>query len=233
MTRKQHKLQVRPIKLLCFVPSEEQKQAPNPFEPSSMRLAVRKVAVALEDLTERFESWCDGKESVKVVAPLSLTQRVQHLIGWSGSSSKSVVVREQPVVPERGWESAMGEVIFRIRDRAGHVQRALMAQARELKEWMAHHSQATQAELNGLRDRVSSQETQLEQLQTQLKDLRALVSSQQQVLVYMGKELDSVHGGKDQVKAMPAGRPGNRSKKAEKSKRRAPAETGQAPYLNA
>jgi hypothetical protein len=233
MTRKQHKLQVKPIKLLCLVPSEEQRQAPNPFEPSSMRLAVRKVAVALEDWTERFESWCDRKEPVEAAAPLSLTQRVQHLIGWSGSSSKSVAVREQPVVPEWGWESAMGEVIFRIRDRAGHVQRALMAQARELKEWMAHHSQATQAELNGLRDRVSTQETQLEQLQTQLKDLRALVSSQQQVLVYMGKELDSVQGSKDQVKAMPARRPGNRSKKVEKSKRRAPAETGQAPYLNA
>jgi hypothetical protein len=233
MTRKQHKLQVKPVKLLCLVPSEQQKQAPNPFEPSPMRLAMRKVAVALEDWTERFESWCDRKKPVEAAAPLSLTQRVQHLIGWSGASSKSVAVREQSVVPERGWESAMGDVIFRIRDRAGHVQRALMAQARELKEWMAHHSQATQAELNGLRSQVATQETQLEHLQTQLKDLRALVSSQQQVLVYMGKELDSVQGAKDQVKALPASRPANRSKKAAKSKRRAPAEAGQAPYLNA
>jgi uncharacterized coiled-coil protein SlyX len=198
-----------------------------------MRLAMRRVAVALEDWTERFESWCDRKKPVEVAVPLSLTQRVQHLIGWSGASSKSVAVRQQSVVPERGWESAMGDVIFRIRDRAGHVQRALMAQARELKEWMAHHSQATQAELNGLRSQVATQETQLEHLQTQLKDLRALVSSQQQVLVYMGKELDSVQGAKDQVKALPASRPVNRSKKAAKSKRRAPAEAGQAPYLNA
>ena len=233
MTRKQHKLQVKPVKLLCFVPSEEQKRAPNPFEPSAIRLAMRKVAVALEDWTERFESWCDRKKPVEAAAPVSLMQRVQHLIGWSGTSSKSVAVREQSLVPERGWESAMGEVIFRIKDRAGHVQRALMAQARELKEWMAQHSQATQAELNGLRARVATQETQLEHLQTQLKDLRALVSSQQQVLVYMGKELDSVQGGKDQVKALSARRPANPSKKAAKSKRRAPAETGQAPYLNA
>ncbi|WP_447600492.1 hypothetical protein [Nitrospira sp. Nam80] len=194
---------------------------------------MRRVAVALEDWTERFESWCDRKKPVEAAVPLSLTQRVQHLIGWSGASSKSVAVREQSVVPERGLESAMGDVIFRIRDRAGHVQRALMAQARELKEWMAHHSQATQAELNGLRSQVATQETQLEHLQTQLKDLRALVSSQQQVLVYMGKELDSVQGAKDQVKALPASRPANRSKKTAKSKRRAPAEAGQAPYLNA
>lgn len=233
MTRKQHRLQVKPIKLLCLVPSEEQKQAPNPFEPSPMRLAMRKAAVALEDWTERFERWCDRKNAVETNAPLSLTQRVQHLIGWSGASSKSLAVREQSGVPERGWESTMGEVIFRIRDRAGHVQRVLMAQARELKEWMAHHSQATQVELNSLRAQVATQETQLEHLQTQLKDLRVLVSSQQQVLVYMGKELDSVQEGRDQVKTLPARRPENRSKKAAKSKRRAPADAGQAPYLNA
>jgi hypothetical protein len=126
----------------------------------------------------------------------------------------------------------MGEVIFRIRDRAGHVQRALVAQARELREWMAHHSHTTQTELNNLRARVVSQDTQLEHLQTQLQDLRALVSSQQQVLVYMGKELDMVQQAGNQVKPGSTRRPGNRSKKAAKSKRRPP-ETGQAPYLNA
>lgn len=233
MTRKEHKLQVKPVKLLCLVPSEHQRQAPNPFEPSRVRLAVRKAAIALENWTERFENWCERGIQPEQAKPLSLTQRVQRLIGWSGASTTSVAVREESLDPERGWESAMGEVIFRIRDRAGHVQRALMAQARELKEWMAHHSQATQNELNSLRARVVTQETQLEHLQTQLHDLRALVSSQQQVLVYMGKELDSLHQDDSGLKAAPSRRPGNRSKKASKSKRRPPAETGQAPYLNA
>ena len=58
MTKKQHKLQVKPVKLLCLTPSPEQKQAHNPFEPSSLRLAMRKAAVTLEDWTERFEAWC-------------------------------------------------------------------------------------------------------------------------------------------------------------------------------
>jgi chromosome segregation ATPase len=233
MTRKEHKLQVKPVKLLCLVPSQEQKQAPNPFEPSPIRLALRNTAIALENWTERFENWCDRRtEAETKQQPLSLTQRVQRLIGWSGASTTSVAVREQSLEPARGWESAMGEVIFRIRDRAGHVQRALMAQAREVKEWMAHHSHTTQTELNSLRARVVIQETQLEHLQTQLQDLRALVSSQQQVLVYMGKELDTVQHAGGQLKTVPARRSGNRPKKASKSKRRPP-ETGQAPYLNA
>jgi hypothetical protein len=233
MTRKEFKLQAKPVKLLCLVPSEEQKPAANPFEPSPIRLALRKVAITLENWTERFENWCDRKTNAEPRQPGSLMQRVHRLIGWSGSSTTDVAVREHALEPGRRWESAMGEVIIRIRDRAGHVQRALVAQARELKEWMAHHSQATQTELDGLRARVVAQETQLEYLHTQLQDLRALVSSQQQVLVYMGKELDTVQHAGNQLKPSPARRSGNRSnKKAAKSKRRPP-ETGQAPYLNA
>jgi hypothetical protein len=235
MTRREHKLQVKPVKLICLVPSEDQKQAPNPFEPSPIRLTLRKAAIALENWTERFENWCDRETRTgenRAVPAVSFAQRVQKLIGWSSRSTTSVAVREQSLEPARGWESAMGEVIFRIRDRAGHVQRALVAQARELREWMAHHSHTTQTELNNLRARVVSQDTQLEHLQTQLQDLRALVSSQQQVLVYMGKELDMVQQAGNQVKPGSTRRPGNRSKKAAKSKRRPP-ETGQAPYLNA
>jgi uncharacterized coiled-coil protein SlyX len=164
---------------------------------------------------------------------LSLTHRVQRLLGWSGAETTSVAVREPSMVPLRGWESAMGEVIFRIRDRAGHVQRALLSQAQDLKEWMTQHSQATQTELHDLRTQVATQEQQLETLSNQLQDLRALVSSQQQVLLYMGKELDTVHGEASDLRAVPARRPATRSKKAAKAKRRAPAETGQTPYLNA
>jgi uncharacterized coiled-coil protein SlyX len=232
MTRKQQRLQEKPIKLLCFVPSPEQKPAANPFEPSAMRVAMRKVAVALEDWTERFETWCDRRTQCEP-QPLSLTHRVQRLLGWSGAETTSVAVREPSTVHARGWESAVGEVIFRVRDRAGHVQRALLAQARELKEWMVQHSQETQAELENLRAQVVTQERQLETMNNQLQDLRALVSSQQQVLVYMGKELDSGHGPAADVPSAPSRRPANRSKKAPKAKRRVPAETGQAPYLNA
>jgi chromosome segregation ATPase len=233
MTRKEHKLQVKPVKLICLVPSEEQKQAPNPFEPSPIRLALRKAAIALENWTERFENWCDRGSEHEDSRPSSFTERVvRRLIGSSSASTTSVAVREQSIEPARGWESAMGEVIFRIRDRAGHVQRALVAQARELKEWMAHHSHTTQTEMNSLRARVTAQDIQLEQLQTQLQDLRALVSSQQQVLVYMGKELDTVQQAGNQLKSTLARRPGNRPKKVAKSKRPS-AETGQAPYLNA
>lgn len=234
MLKKHHKLQDKPLKLLSLVPSAEQKQAANPFEPSRLRMAMRRVAVKLEDWSEQFETWCDRPSRPEPAEPLSLTHRVQKLLGWSGQST-SLTVRDTVSVPERGWDLMMGEVIDRIRDRAGHMQRALMAQARELKEWMAQHSQATQHELNNLRAQVVAQDHQLHNLNTQLQDLRALVSSQQQVLMYMGKELDAVQGNDANVRALPSSprRSGNRSKKASKPKRHAPAETGQAPYLNA
>ena len=234
MSRKHHKLQDKPLKLLSLVPSPEQKQSANPFEPSPFRMAMRRVAVKLEDWSEQFEAWCDRPSRPEAPQPLSLTHRVQKLLGWSGQTT-SLTVREAAPVPERSWDIAMGEVIDRIRDRAGHMQRALMTQARELTEWMAQHTQATQHELNSLRAQVEAQDHQLENLNTQLQDLRALVSSQQKVLMYMGKELDAVQGNEDNVRALTVSprRPGNRSKKASKSKRRAPAETGQAPYLNA
>jgi uncharacterized coiled-coil protein SlyX len=62
--------------------------------------------------------------------------------------------------------------------------------SRELKDWVIHHTQSTQAELHELREQVSTQKAQMEELSSQLQDLRALVSSQQQVLMYMGKDME-------------------------------------------
>jgi uncharacterized coiled-coil protein SlyX len=107
-----------------------------------------------------------------------------------------------------------------------------MAQAHELKEWMAHHTVSTQNELNSLHEQVVTQDAQLQQLHTQLQDLRALVSSQQRVLVYMGKELDTVQEDSSAHRSIPR-KVGGRSKKSGKAKRHAPAEATQTPYLNA
>ena len=108
-----------------------------------------------------------------------------------------------------------------------------MAQVHELKEWMAHHTHSTQNELNSLRQQVVTQDAQLRQLHTQLQDLRALVSSQQRVLVYMGKELDTVQAESSAHRSIPSRKASGRSKKSGKAKRRAPAEATQTPYLNA
>ncbi len=155
-------------------------------------MAMRKVAVTMEDMTERFEAWCEPTPGMPT---LSLAQRMQRWIGKSEPSTTALSIRNEQMMHSPRWELSVAEVIFRIRDRAGHVQRALMAQAHELKGWMAHHTLSTQNELNSLREQVVTQDAQLQQLQTQLQDLRALVFSQQRVLVYMGKELDTVQAG--------------------------------------
>lgn len=230
MTRKQLKLQSKPLNLLSLVPSQEQKQGSNPFEPSPLRLAMRKVAVAMEDMTERFEAWCEPSPGTPT---LSLAQRMQRWIGKSEPSTMALTIPDQSLVHPSRWDLSVGEVIFRLRDRAGHVQRALMAQAHELKEWMAHHTLSTQNELSSLREQVVTQDAQLQQLHTQLQDLRALVSSQQRVLVYMGKELDTVQEDPSARHPIPSRKAGGRSKKSLKAKRRAPTEAAQTPYLNA
>ena len=230
MTRKQHKLQGKPLNMLCLVPSEEQKQGPNPFEPSAIRLAMRKVAVAMEDWTERFETWCTRRSESPTP---SLAQCVRRLIGTTDPSATALTIQDHSPVHLPRWELSVGELIFRLRDRASHVQRSLMAQARELKEWMAQHTLSTQTELNSLRAQVMAQDTQLQQLTAQLQDVRALVSSQQQVLVYMGRNLDTVPGSAPAHRPAPSAKTGSRSKKAAKSKRRAPAEAVPTPYLNA
>jgi len=192
-------------------------------------MAMRKVAVTMEDMTERFEAWCEPTPGTPV---LSLAEWMQRWIGKPEPSTTAVTIRnEQPVHSSR-WELAVGEVIFRLRDRAGHVQRALMAQVHELKGWMAHHTLSTQNELNSLREQVVTQDVQLQQLHAQLQDLRALVSSQQRVLVYIGKELDTVQAESSAHRSIPSRKAGGRSKKSGKAKRRAPAEA-QTPYLNA
>ena len=99
------------------------------------------------------------------------------------------VEAEHGLVPARRWDGAVGDLIFRLRDRAGFVQRALTAQARELKDWVIQHTQSTQAELHDLREeQVATQQRQMEDLSAQLQDLRSLVTSQQRILMYMGKE---------------------------------------------
>ena len=145
--------------------------------------------MAMEDMTERFEAWCEPRRETPT---LPLAQRIQYWIGKSEPSTTALTIPDRAPMHSSRWELSVGEVIFRLRDRAGHVQRALMAQAHELKEWMAQHTLSTQNELNSLREQVVSQDAQLQQLHTQLQDLRALVSSQQRVLVYIGKELDMV-----------------------------------------
>ncbi|HET9962317.1 MAG TPA: hypothetical protein VFQ34_08290 [Nitrospiraceae bacterium] len=233
MTKKQQRLAEKPIQLLTFVPTEGKKPGSNPLLPSPVRMAVRNMFVKLEDLTERFEDWCHhGRVEERALEPIG--QRVRQ---WFGALPDRYTENQQPgdsaLVPSRRWDGSVGDVIFRIRDRAGFVQRALMAQAREIKEWMIQHSQSTQAELNDLRSEVAAQRSQVEQLTAQLQDLRALVSSQQQVLMYMGEELDAGHGPDLNGKAMSSRNAASRANSASVDRRDAPADAAQVPYINA
>ena len=235
MTRKQQRLAEKPIHLLTLAPDKGEKGAVNPFAPSPLRAAIGKVFVKLEDMTERFEDWCQyGSSEDPTEQPLG--QRVSKWLGAPVARHiEHQVQAEHGLVPARRWDGAVGDLIFRLRDRAGFVQRALAAQARELKDWVIQHTQSTQAELHDLREQVATQQVQMEDLSAQLQDLRALVTSQQQVLMYMGKDMEMAPPAELELSLVP---PRSlpyreREKKSSRDRRDASTEASQIPYLNA
>ena len=230
MTRKQQRLAEKPVNLLTFAPDKAEKAGVNPFAPSPLRAAVGKVFVKLEDLTERFEDWCQHERPAEgTVQPLG--QRLsQWLKAPVARHAEEAAQEEQGLIPVRRWEGSVGEVIFRLRDRAGYVQRILTAQARELKEWVLQQTQSTKAEVEHLREQVVSQQAHVEDLTAQLQDLRALVTSQQQVLMYLGKDMDVAQPPAVELSLVPPRVPPYREKKSPRDRRDTAVE---APYLNA
>ena len=235
MTRKQQRLAEKPVHLLTLAPDTGEKGAVNPFAPSPLRAAIGKVFVKLEDMTERFEDWCQyGSSADRTEQPLG--QRVSQWLGAPVARHiEHQVEAEHGLVPARRWDGAVGDLIFRLRDRAGFVQRALTAQARELKDWVIQHTQSTQAELHELREQVSTQQAQMEDLTAQLQDLRALVTSQQQVLMYMGKDMEMAPPAELELSLVPPRSLPyrDRDKKPSRDRRDVSAEASQIPYLNA
>ena len=235
MKRKQQRLAEKPIHLLTFAPDKSEKGGVNPFAPSPLRATISKVFVKLEDMTERFEDWCQyGRSEERAVQPLG--QRVSKWLGAPVARHiEHEVQEEHGLVPARRWDGAVGDLIFRLRDRAGFVQRALTAQARELKEWVIEHTRSTQAEVDQLREQVSTQQVQVEELTAQLQDLRALVTSQQKVLMYMGKDMELAQPAELELSLVPSRAIPyrDRDKKSSRDRREASAEASQTPYLNA
>lgn len=233
MTRKQQRLAEKPVNLLTFAPDKAEKGGVNPFAPSPMRAAISKIFVKLEDLTERFEDWCQHERPEEhAVQPWG-----HRMSKWLGAPvarhAEEASQAECGLVPSRRWDGSVGDVIFRLRDRAGYVQRVLSAQARELKEWVLQQTQSTQGEVDQLREQVSNQQAQVEELTAQLQDLRALVTSQQQVLMYMGKDMDLAQPPALELSLVPPRTLPYRDKKTSRDRREAAAEATQTPYLNA
>ncbi|MGB4994901.1 MAG: hypothetical protein WBO50_07045, partial [Nitrospira sp.] len=121
MKRKQQRLAEKPIHLLTFAPDKSEKGGVNPFAPSPLRATISKVFVKLEDMTERFEDWCQyGRSEERAVQPLG--QRVSKWLGAPvARHAEQAAEAETGLVPARRWEGSVGDVIFRLRDRAGFV----------------------------------------------------------------------------------------------------------------
>jgi hypothetical protein len=85
------------------------------------------------------------------------------------------------------------------------------------------------SELDQLRAQVATQGHELHRLASQVMELRALTMSQEQVLLYMGKEQDAMQMPIVQVEAMASKKMVSRSKKLSKTKQVAPSRAVRRP----
>ncbi|HNA28101.1 MAG TPA: hypothetical protein PLI01_14940, partial [Nitrospira sp.] len=86
-----------------------------------------------------------------------------------------------------------------------------------------------------LREQVATQQRQMEDLSAQLQDLRSLVTSQQQVLMYMGKDMEMAPPAELELSLVPPRALPYRERDLKPSRERRDASTdaSQIPYLNA
>jgi hypothetical protein len=104
MKRKQQRLAEKPIHLLTFAPDKSEKGGVNPFAPSPLRAAIGKVFVKLEDMTERFEDWCQyGSSEDRTEQPLG--QRVSK---WLGAPVARHIEHEVQAEHRAGSRSSVG-----------------------------------------------------------------------------------------------------------------------------
>jgi hypothetical protein len=110
MKRKQQRLAEKPIHLLTFAPDKSEKGGVNPFAPSPLRATISKVFVKLEDMTERFEDWCQYGRSEDRDGTTVGTARVSKWLGAPvARHAEQEAEAETGLVPARRWDGSVGD----------------------------------------------------------------------------------------------------------------------------
>lgn len=218
-----------PVNLIQILPSQEKTRTPNPLQPSVTRVALegiaagarglaemtaragRRLQVAMTDLARGTQEY--GRQTSQWVGRGVLqSRRLRQHLKRSGLNAMQ-------------WLAAM---LVKLRAQASRTK----AQAKHVvrQEFVQGRRNESRDEVASLKTQLLVQQQELTQVTSQMMELKALVMSQEQVLIYLGKELDTMH--------MPVAPPQSiapkkvsKPKKSAKAKRVAPPQAAQKPSV--
>lgn len=225
-----------PVNLIQILPSKEKNSMPNPLIPSVTRLLLeataagvrrlaelatrgaKRIQIAVADvmrstreLTEKGNQWV-GRVMLR-------SRRIRHGLARGGAKVKQSMAA--------AWVTACAQISQALHDvtepRPQH-QQPVAAMQHEPQDEVAH-----------LRAQLLAQQQELAQVTSQMMELKALTMSQEQVLLYLGKELDAMQMPVAQAEAVAPKKTSTRAKKATKVakvKRVAPSRTNQKPSIS-
>lgn len=228
-----HRFSDAPVNLIQILPSKGKVVTPNPFRPSFSQYALEAGATVARSLAHVLMLW--SKSLRMVTADLNhqaqdVRQLVDRRTAWMATSvhrARRWFTRTTSDAKDWGkqtWCEMRTPAYpplpaFAVSSSRNRVPVPVIRRA----------SLEVTSELDQLRAQVANQGHELHRLASQVMELRALTMSQEQVLLYMGKEQDAMQMPIVQVEAMASKKMVSRSKKLSKTKQVAPSRAVRRP----
>lgn len=224
-----------PVNLIQILPSQGKVSTPNPLKPSVTRLLLEATAAGIRGLAEMVTR--GGRRLRIAVVDLArstreLAQQGYQWIGWMTLRSRRIGQDLARVgARARQWIAA-------VQDRFCAQISQSLDRRRVTEQSLEHHKPAPvvknkhQNDVASLRAQLLAQQQELAHITSQMMELKALTMSQEQVLLYLGKELDAMQMPVVRVEATAPKKNASRAKKSAKSKRVAPSRAAQKPSIS-
>ena len=215
-----------PVNLIQILPSKGKVATPNSFRPSLSRFALEAGATVARSLAHVLMLW---SKSLRVVT-VDLDHQVQDLRQRVDRRAARMAISLHRA---RRWFTRTASDAKDWGKRTWYEMRtpvypsapALAISSntnRELVPVIQRALPEVTSELDQLHAQVATQGQELNRLASQVMELRALTMSQEQVLLYLGKELDAMQMPVVRVEAAVSKKMVSRGKKPTKTKRVAP-----------
>ena len=222
-----------PVNLIQILPSKGRVATPNPFRPSFSRFTLEAGATVARSLAHVLTLW--SKSLRVVIVDLDhqvqdLRQRIDRRAAWMATSlqrARRWFIRTAGDAKDWGTRT-WHEMRTPVYPPAPSIATSSHTN-RELVSVIQCASPEVTSELDQLHAQVATQGQELHRLTSQVMELRALTMSQEQVLLYLGKELDAMQMPVVRVEAVAPKKMVSRGKKPTKTKRAAPSRTAQKP----
>jgi hypothetical protein len=179
----------QPINLIARIPSPEQMSAARPKQRSFSQLVVESGAMWVRGIAEvvaqlRRLSRSVGSPMAGPAGGASLGRAGEQMAGVTRSVTGTVAqLYDRPAQGMTDPDTAVTPVLS--------AQKGLEAMSGQASRSKAPVESASLDEVIALRSELSVHQQEVARLSVQLQELKSLVGSQQQVLVYLGQELEA------------------------------------------